>query len=59
MFDEKKLKQLEGDKACVIGSWDLNGQSWYWTQVFRIENQRLAETWSSGIVMEAKWDCVL
>lgn len=48
----------EDDKACVMGTWQLNGQSWYWTQVFRVEDARIIETWSSGIVMDSHWDCV-
>ena len=46
----------EGDKVCAIGSWKVSGKQWDWVQVFRVEDDRLVETWLSGIGMESGWD---
>jgi len=41
----------EGDRVCAAGCWKVNGEPWCWTQVFRLEQRRLVETWLSGIVV--------
>ena len=46
----------EGDLVCAIGTWLLDGTPWNWTQAFRIENNRLVETWLSGLTIGKSWD---
>ena len=45
----------EGDKVVAIGSWKVDGKQWDWVQCFRVENDKLVETWLSGIGMESNW----
>jgi len=45
----------EGDKVCAIGTWKVNDNQWDWVQVFRVADDRLVETWLSGIGMESNW----
>jgi hypothetical protein len=45
----------EGDRVVAIGSWRFNGQQWDWVQAFRVEDDRLVETWLSGIGVTSSW----
>ena len=45
----------EGDRVVAIGSWRFNGQQWDWVQAFRVEDDKLVETWLSGIGVGSNW----
>ena len=45
----------EGDRVVAIGSWRFNGQQWDWVQAFRVEGDKLVETWLSGIGVSSNW----
>ena len=45
----------EGDRVVAIGSWRFNGQQWDWVQAFRVEDDKLVETWLSGIGVTSNW----
>ena len=45
----------EGDRVVAIGSWRFNGQQWDWVQAFRVEDDKLVETWLSGIGVSSNW----
>ncbi len=45
----------EGDLVTAIGSWKLDGTQWDWVQAFRVENDKLVETWLSGVGTESNW----
>jgi predicted SnoaL-like aldol condensation-catalyzing enzyme len=46
----------EGDFVTAIGSWKLNGaMQWDWVQTFRVENQKIVETWLPAMATEGKW----
>lgn len=45
----------EGDRVVAIGSWLFNGQQWDWVQAFRVEDDKLVETWLSGIGTTSNW----
>lgn len=45
----------EGDRVVAIGSWRFNGQQWDWVQAFRVEDDKLVETWLSGIGVASNW----
>jgi hypothetical protein len=45
----------EDDHVVAIGSWTFNGQQWDWVQAFRVENDKLVETWLSGIGFDTMW----
>jgi hypothetical protein len=45
----------EGERVVAIGSWRFNGQQWDWVQAFRVEDDKLVETWLSGIGVTSNW----
>jgi len=46
----------EGDRVVAIGSWRFDGQQWDWVQAFRVEDDKLVETWLSGIGTTSNWE---
>lgn len=45
----------ERDLVTAIGSWKVDGKQWDWVQVFRVENNKVVETWLSGIGFDSNW----
>lgn len=45
----------EGDRVCAIGQWRANGAQWTWVQAFRVADDKLVETWLSGLHTDSSW----
>jgi len=46
----------EGEYVTAIGTWKINGaMQWDWVQTFRIEKNRIVETWLPAMATDGKW----
>jgi len=46
----------EGDYVTAIGTWKINGaMQWDWVQTFRLEDEKLVETWLPAMATEGNW----
>ena len=46
----------EGDYVTAIGTWKINGaMQWDWVQTFRLEDEKLVETWLPAMATEGRW----
>ena len=56
VFEDLRYRLVgEDDHVVAIGSWLANGKQWTWVQAFRAENDKLVETWLSGLHTESDW----
>lgn len=55
-ISEMRYRLLAADEhVTAIGSWLVDGSQWSWVQVFRVESDKLVETWLSGIHTDGAW----
>ena len=54
--DFRYFLMAEGDYVTAIGTWKINGaMQWDWVQTFRIEKNRIVETWLPAMATDGKW----